>query len=136
MGTPRIAARCAAERWRVISMNNCEIVENVACGVSFQYCRTHKVEPKDCPGNKMTEPTAEPDPMAGIRENLQKDFQKREFKVGDKVRILDAGVHKHLNGQVCTVTQIGSAWPEYPYITDARSNNTFICFGTDHLEHV
>lgn len=30
-------------------MKDCDIVNNSACGKDFEYCRTHKVEPKDCP---------------------------------------------------------------------------------------
>lgn len=33
-------------------MADCELIENTACGKSFTYCRTHKVESKDCPKAK------------------------------------------------------------------------------------
>lgn len=33
-------------------MSDCDVVENVALGKIFSYCRVHKVEPKDCPQNK------------------------------------------------------------------------------------
>lgn len=51
----------------------CEIVNNEACGKQFQYCRTHKVEPKDCPKPKETSEFTNP--------------IKGKFKAGDKVRI-------------------------------------------------
>lgn len=97
-------------------MNNCEIVDNVACGQTFQYCRTHKVESKDCPGNKKPEgleslaalqyqinqaaAALTPCRYAGLGspciEHLGCNSRpvaptsKREFKVGDKVRHVPA----------------------------------------------
>lgn len=34
----------------------CELVENMACGKVFIYCRTHKVENRDCPKRSSSTP--------------------------------------------------------------------------------
>jgi hypothetical protein len=105
--------------------NNCEIVDNVACGVEFKYCRTHKVEPKDCPGNKTPEDFESlPYTLHTYQVELVRDNEvtkRPEFKVGDKVRIVDCGVHKNLLHCVGTVTQVNL--PGTVYYMDGRTNS-------------
>lgn len=72
-------------------MSNCEIVDNVACGVSFQYCRTHKVEPKDCPGAAVADPGNLINAVQAFKDIYDQTLaasSKREFQVGDKVRCI------------------------------------------------
>lgn len=93
-------------------MNDCEIVENTACGQAFKYCRTHKVEPQDCPGAKSTavQAGAALQQLANFEIAPRYAAPKREFKVGDRVKV-NAGksmVSTRLAGTVCTVASVGT----------------------------
>jgi len=120
--------------------SNCEIVENTACGKAFQYCRTHKVEPKDCPSAKKEVEfqtpfmTLEPHPehsgigylvgktpcrydgLGGLCvEHLgcgSKAMTKREFKVGDKVRVIgqESMAAQKFYGTIQTIRSVHGAW--------------------------
>lgn len=80
-------------------MDNCEIVENTACGVAFKYCRTHKVEAHECPGAKhettnhikhMVDMLAD----AGVGFEIAPRHQaKSEFKAGGRVRCVATTQH-------------------------------------------
>jgi hypothetical protein len=61
---------------------------------------------------------------------------KREFKVGDRVRIINPGVHEHLRGAECQIERIIDLYPEFPYVTSARSGTAKVAFGSKDLEHV
>lgn len=112
-------------------MSNCEIVDNVACGVSFQYCRTHKVEPKDCPGNNTPEDfellpyTIHTYQVELVRDN---EVTKRpEFKAGDRVRALESSAFSIKKGEIYEVidTYIGVGGPR------VRFKNPRALGGTD-----
>lgn len=62
-------------------MSNCEIVDNIACGKSFRYCRVHKVEERDCPKYATT-----PAPLNFVVDAKAIAPKRTGFKVGDKVR--------------------------------------------------
>ena len=68
----------------------CEIVNNEACGKRFQYCRTHKVEPKDCPKPKETVATSR---VSGWP------------KIGDKVKILKSPWPEFIIGEIYLVEE-------------------------------
>lgn len=92
--------------------SNCEIVDNVACGQSFQYCRTHKVESKDCPGAKKVEVADAQHPLYTYQALVNKvaaTIAQREFKVGDKVSVYDV-VRTIVEGDVNYVGTLRSSY--------------------------
>jgi len=95
--------------------SNCEIVENTACGKAFQYCRTHKVEPHQCPGAKQEvvfqTPWMELKPRQSWTTPIPVPTAKREFKVGDKVRCLKMEYGNETVGKVYTVIQVDPRCP-------------------------
>lgn len=100
-------------------MNNhdCEIVDSWANGTAFQYCRTHKKEPQDCPGSKqevvIQTPWTNLEPRKGytkIGVDLAASPIRPVFKVGDKVKVKSGNSYssQRLNGQICTVSGVMS----------------------------
>lgn len=75
---------------------DCDIIDNTACGKTFQYCRTHKTEPHDCPQNIVLEspPPFPKDPM-------------EKYNLGQKLRCLVGLVGANFTpGQIYTIYSV------------------------------
>lgn len=103
-------------------MSDCEVVKSFACGKEFDYCRTHKVESKDCPGQKKPDIVVHHDGLGvlGVGSRLTPPTAKREFRVGDKVRfVMDHPYSMSAkSGDIMTISKIEE-------LTDVRSQNKF-----------
>lgn len=94
------------------AQNNCDVIENTAFGKAFKYCRTHKVEAHECPVAVNNEPHSSEWSMINPPMNFEiaprYQAPKREFKAGDKVKVVDCGVHETLLGTLGTIIQVQS----------------------------
>jgi hypothetical protein len=57
-------------------MVDCEIVENVANGKTFNYCRVHKVEAQDCPDAKNL--------LAAMAEAIEHVMRPGDFEIAPR----------------------------------------------------
>lgn len=70
----------------------CDLITNQAGNKSFEYCRIHKVESKDCPG------VLPPPPV--VNSGPDKPIPRSVFRVGDRVRRLDPSMDENTYGMV------------------------------------